>query len=113
MTHLDEQFASNAALVEQRVNMGDLADYPRRLDHMADLPRKGVDGAVAALRTAGFRVDSVKKGFRRVRVEFSREDAATLVQANAVTQQIVEIVDEHSGIYDGWAAFLLTEPPPE
>jgi hypothetical protein len=111
VTILEEQLAANAALVEQRETMGDLSEYPRSLDHMAYFPKRGVDDAQVALRSAGFHVDSVKKGLRRAAIEFSREDTADLATANAFTREIVAIVDEHGGTYDGWAGFMLTEPP--
>jgi hypothetical protein len=110
MTELDEQLAANAALVEHRVSMGDLAEQPRSLDHMAYFPKKAADAAVADLRAANFQVDTARKGFRRVRVEFSRTDAADLDSANAFTREILDIVDRHGGDYDGWAGFIITDP---
>ena len=111
MTELDEQLAANAALVEERVSMGDLAEHPRSLDHMAYFPKKAADAAMADLRAAKFQVDEAKKGLRKVRVEFSRTDAADLDSANAFTREILDIVDKHGGDYDGWAGFIITDPP--
>lgn len=111
MTELDGQLAANAALVEHRLSMGDLAEQPRPLDHMAYFPKKAADAAVAELQAANFTVDTTRKGLRKVRVEFSRTDAADLDSADAFTREILDIVGRHGGNYDGWAGFLITDPP--
>ena len=110
MDNLAEQYEANAALVEQRLSMGDLAERPRPLDHLAYFPKKAVDAAANDLSKAGFQITNVKKGLRRALVEFSRSDAADLDSVNASTRQILEIVSNHGGTYDGWASFLGTEP---
>ena len=105
-----EQRTANAELVQVRLGMGDVAEHPRALDHFAYVPRRSLKSVIRDLEAAGFRIASVKKGFRRSMVEFSRIDAADLTSANAVTGEIMAIVvDKHGGMYDGWAAVVLTD----
>lgn len=113
MDDLEHHLRGNAALVDHRLTMGDLTEYPRPLDHMAYFPRKAAEAAIQDLVAAGFAVETVKKGLRRTRVEFTRKDRADLDSANAVTREIVAVTHRHGGEYDGWAGFVLTKPPVE
>jgi hypothetical protein len=97
--------------VEQRIELGDLPQFPRSLDHTAYFPKKSADAAQEDLRAAGYSIDRVKRGLRRTLVEFSRRDAADLATADAFTREIVTIASRHGGAYDGWAGFLVTQPP--
>ena len=110
MENLAEQYEANAALVEQRLSMGDLAEQARPLDHSAYFPKKAVDAAIDELTKAGFEIQNVKKGLRRAHVEFSRIDAADLDSVNESTRQIMGITSNHGGTYDGWAGFIVDEP---
>ncbi|MFC3686732.1 ribonuclease E inhibitor RraB [Aquipuribacter hungaricus] len=111
MDDLDAHLQANEALVDQRLEMGDLAEVPRQLDHFALFPRRAVDAAVAELTSAGFTVDGVRRGLRRARVEFSRTDRADFATADAFTRQIVGLTSRHGGTYDGWAGFIVTDAP--
>jgi hypothetical protein len=103
--------AANAAQVKQRIELGDLPQFPRSLDHTAYFPKSSADAAQEDLRAAGYSVDRVKRGFRRTLVEFSRRDAADLATADAFTREIFTIASRHGGAYDGWGGFLVTQPP--
>ena len=111
MTDLDKQMSANAHLVEYRAKAGDLAEYARQVDHLAYFPKRSRDDAAADLSAAGFHVTSIRRGLRRCCFEFSREDAVHLEAANAFTREVVAVVDRHGGEYDGWASFLVEEPP--
>ncbi|CAB4913214.1 MAG: hypothetical protein F2825_05195 [Actinobacteria bacterium] len=109
-SELTEHHEANAALVQQRIGMGDHPASPRPLDHLAVVPRRRAAAVQSDLEAAGFRVDGVQRGLRRARIEFSRIDAADLDTADAFTREIVEIVGRHGGGYDGWAGYLVAGP---
>jgi hypothetical protein len=111
MAHVDLHLSANAALVEERLAAGDLPEYPRPLDHMALFPRRATPEAIEALTAAGFTIGKVRSGLRRTQLYFSRTDTADLASANAVTQEVLAITTRLGGEYDGWAAFVITEPP--
>ena len=107
---LAQQLAANADLVAQRVAMGDDPSVPRPLDHAAVVPRRHVEAVSVALEGAGFRVDGVRKGLRRVTVEFSRIDAADLATADAFTREITDLLSPYEAEYDGWGGYLAEAP---
>ena len=104
------QHEANAALVAQRVELGDAPHVPRPLDHLVVVPRRHADAVQAELVAAGFRIDGVSRGLRRARVEFSRIDAADVETADAFSQQILDVVDRSGGAYDGWSGYLAADP---
>lgn len=104
------QHDATVAMVAQRVAMGDAPHVPRPLDHLVVVPRRHVEAVQAELVAAGFRIDGVRRGLRRARVEFSRIDAADVETADAFTREILDVVGRHGGEYDGWAGYLAADP---
>ncbi|SCX37816.1 Regulator of ribonuclease activity B [Klenkia marina] len=104
------QHEANVALVAQRVELGDAPHVPRPLDHLVVVPRRHAAAVQTDLVALGFRVDGVGRGLRRVRIEFSRIDAADVDTADASSQQIFDVVDRHGGEYDGWSGYLAADP---
>ena len=113
MAHdLDEQLRQTAQVVEQNLAIGDRVSEPRRIDHLAGFRAKAAAVAAAdELRAAGYRIDSVRRRFLTVLVEFSRETAVDHASAAAFTREIVDILDRHEGTYDGWGGFVRTGGP--
>jgi hypothetical protein len=104
---LDHELELSASLVVQRLEMGDRAEQPRKVDHAAFFKsRSQADGASRELEAARFTIDSVKRRLLRVGVEFSRIDAVDQATASAFTREVVTIMNKHGGDYDGWGAFL-------
>lgn len=107
-----DQHEANAELVAERARHGDVAERPRRVDHVVVARRKHVDEVVSALEARGFTVEGVRRGLLRASVAFHRVDAVTLEAADAFTREVVEAVEPLSGDYDGWAAFVLPADAP-
>lgn len=103
---INRQLALSADLVARRTAMGDKADVPRRVDHLAFFKKGSVDAAVRDLEVAGFAVADVRRKLFKVSVEFHRTDPCDRESAAAFTSQVIAIVNKHDGRYDGWAAFL-------
>ena len=105
---LDQQLALSASLVEQRMQMGDRAEVPREVDHLAYFTSKRqAQAAVRDLEAARFKVSGTRRRLLRSAVEFSRTDVVDQESAAAFTREIVTIVTTHGGTYDGWGAMLV------
>jgi regulator of RNase E activity RraB len=103
---LDQQLSLTADLVAQRISMGDNADVPRQVDHLAFFKKAKADAAVHDLETAGFTITDVQRKLLKVGIEFHRTDACDQETAAGFTREVIAIVNRHDGSYDGWASFL-------
>ena len=103
---LNHQLALTADLVAQRLSMGDKADVPRQVDHLAYFKKAKADVAVQDLETAGFTIADVQRKLLKVGIEFHRNDACDQETAANFTREVITIVNKHDGTYDGWASFL-------
>lgn len=106
--NLDEELAATAEQVERRVAMGDEVGTPRTVDHLALLPRAGTAAAQHDLRAAGFEILSTRRRLFRTAVEFARTDAVDARSAAAFTREIVELLAQHDGQYDGWGGLAVS-----
>ncbi len=103
---LDSQLTLTSELVAQRLAMGDRAEVPRQVDHLAFFKRSRADAAIGELEAAGFTVRDATRRLLKVGVEFHRTDACDHESAAAFTREVVSIVAKHGGSYDGWASFI-------
>ena len=101
------QLAATAALVAERRHLGDHAETPREVEHLAFFRTHGrAEAAAGDLQDLGFVVVSVERRGLRVAVTFSRTDAVDETTAADFTRAVVEVVLRHGGRYDGWGAYL-------
>jgi hypothetical protein len=103
---LDHQLAETAALVAYRLEAGDQADVPRQVDHLAYFKKANADAAAQDLTAAGFTVAAMHRKLLKVGIEFHRIDPCDRLSASNFTREIIAIVNNHDGSYDGWASFL-------
>ena len=104
---MDQELELTASLVDQRVELGDRAELPRKVDHTAFFKSKSqAEAAARDLEATRFKIDGVKRRLLRVRVEFSRSDAVDHESASAFTREVVTVINKYWGDYDGWGAFL-------
>lgn len=103
---LHHQLALTSDLVAQRLAMGDKADVPRQVDHLAYFKKAKADAAAQDLQAAGFTISDVQRKLLKVGIEFHRSDACDQQTAANFTCEVVAIVNKHDGTYDGWASFL-------
>ncbi len=103
------QEIQNRRVLAHMQELGDRLELPRELDHFALFD--GLEQAArasAALRRAGFRVDEMAAdGEGRVAVQFHREDMIAGGRADEVSYEILDIVLEEGGEYEGWGAPLV------
>jgi len=103
------QEIQNRRVLAHMQELGDRPEVPRELDHYAYFA--GMEQAArasAALRRHGFRVDEmVADDDGRVCVGFHRIDHLVGGRADAVAWEILDIVLEDDGEYDGWGAPIM------
>src|SRR4051812_21287520 len=111
---LDDELAATAEQVNHRLAMGDDVEAPRKVEHLAFLPRARAVAAQDDLRAAGFEIISTRRRLFRTAVEFARTDAVDAWSAASFTREIVTLLGEHDGEYDGWGSFAVSaEDQPE
>ena len=102
----DVQTIWNRRLIQVFTDNGDRLDQPREIDHYALFPnRADADVAALALRAAGFRTDDVEdKDDGRVGLQFHRSDRLSDGRPDEFVGEILDIILERDGVYDGWGA---------
>lgn len=105
--NLNHQLELTAALVAHRLSLGDKADVPRQIDHLAFFKKAKADAATRELEAAGFTVADVQRKLFKVGVEFHRSDACDQESAATFTREVMAIVNRHDGTYDGWGSVLI------
>jgi hypothetical protein len=109
---LDAQLQMTAELVEVNLGYGDHVIRPRRIDHLAGFrSRAAADAAARDLTARGYRIDGVRRRMLTVWLAFSHETAVEHERAAAFTRELVGVLDQHGGSYDGWSGFLVTGAP--
>jgi hypothetical protein len=106
--NLDEELAATADQVNHLVAMGDEVETPRKVEHLAFLPRARALAAQEDLRSAGFEITSTRRRLFRTAVEFARTDAVDSRSAASFTREIVTLLGKHDGEYDGWGSFAVS-----
>ncbi|WP_157944069.1 ribonuclease E inhibitor RraB [Blastococcus atacamensis] len=105
---VEELLAQSAALVEERLGLGDRVHEPRPIDHLAGFrTRRAAEAAGEELTASGYRIDGLYRRLLTVWLEFSAITAVDSATAAAFTREIVPIVNRHGGTYDGWGGFLV------
>lgn len=103
---LDQQLRMTAALVGQRLSMGDRADVAREVDHTATFRTKAeAERAASALATLGYEV-GLHRRWPKIVLEFTHVTAVDHDTAAAFTREVVPVIVQHGGDYDGWGAML-------
>ncbi|HEX2174401.1 MAG TPA: ribonuclease E inhibitor RraB [Nocardioidaceae bacterium] len=103
---LERQLEATAELVCQRLSMGDRAEVPREVDHSATFrTQAAAKAAAAALATLGYDLGVHRRWFRTV-VEFTHVTAVDHNTAAAFTREVIPVIEQHGGEYDGWGATL-------
>lgn len=105
----------NRRLLARLEDHGDDLERARPIDHFAYF--RGPEPAAAAakaLEKAGFLVDPPHRSEDDERkspavwtVEFHRDDALADGRADAVSLEIMELIDPHDGDYDGWGCAVV------
>jgi regulator of RNase E activity RraB len=104
---IERQVDATAALVAERLHLGDRVDVPREVEHQAYFWTTGrAEAAMPDLQSLGYRIGTVERRGLRVAVAFSRTDAVDGDTAAAFTREVVAVVLRHRGRYDGWGAYL-------
>lgn len=106
----DRQTIWNRRLLQVFAEKGDRADQPREVDHLAFFPsREAAERAGEALRTAGFRTDEIdEQAERGFGLQFHRDDHLGEGRADEFVFEILDIVLEEEGSYDGWGAMHVS-----
>lgn len=103
----------NRGLLDEIRAQGDANDIPREVDHLAYFPtRDDADSAAVRLQAAGFRIDPIDESDEREEelrfaLQFHRDDRLDGEQADKFCAEILEIVLEHDGMYDGWGTSIV------
>jgi hypothetical protein len=106
----DRRLQMTAEPVEVNLGYGDEVHRPRRLDHLAGFrSRSAALAAAAELEALGYEIDSVRRRWFTVWLEFGKETPVDHDSAAAFTREVVGVLDGHGGTYDGWSGFLVTD----
>jgi regulator of RNase E activity RraB len=104
----DAQSIWNRRLLEVFTEKGDRLSEPREIDHMAYFPSKEqAERASAALTVAGFQCDDLEEPDEDDEpwgLGFHRADALADGRPDEFVSEILDIVLEEDGDYDGWGA---------
>src|SRR3954454_21375363 len=106
--NLHDELVATADQVKRLVDMGDEVETPRKVEHLAFVPRARALAAQDDLRAAGFEITSTRRRLFRTAVEFARTDAVDAWSAASFTREIVTLLGEHDGEYDGWGSFAVS-----
>jgi regulator of RNase E activity RraB len=98
------QTMANRRVVMQLEEAGDDPSAVRNIDHFAFFDdQKACGRAAAALHDRGFTVDAPQeREDGSWSLQFHREDALAGGRIDAVTTEILEVIGEDEGAYDGW-----------
>ncbi|MCE9667166.1 DUF695 domain-containing protein [Myxococcus stipitatus] len=110
-----QHFMANRQLLAFMKKNGDLHDVPRTIDHRCEFQSAhAAEQAARALASRGFAVEPPcphDKPHAPWRLDFTRKDRLDDGQADAVTAEILELVEPHGGTYDGWGCEVQTRRP--
>ncbi|MCP3057353.1 DUF695 domain-containing protein [Myxococcus sp. K38C18041901] len=109
---LHRHLMSNRSLLDLLAKQGDRSEVAREVDHLAHFPsEEQALRAGAQLTKQGFKVSAPRAPeapSARWAVSFTREDSLAEGRADAVTVEILEVLQAHEGDYDGWGCVLTT-----
>ncbi|MFV0634442.1 ribonuclease E inhibitor RraB [Demequina sp.] len=100
----NQEYAGWAPLREQRIELGDNLAAARPVEHFAYFGRKAhAKEAEAALRAAGFEVETARQGFK-VALQATRPQSLSDEEVAAFLAEVIGVVEHARGSYDGWGA---------
>lgn len=89
---------------EQRAELNDVLSEPRDVEHFIYFKRRAnAEAAADALVADGFAVELGRRGFRTV-IKAVRADALTDEAVAQFLREVITVVEQHHGDYDGWGA---------
>ncbi len=103
----------NRQLLDEIRSNGDANDIPREIDHLAYFEtRLNAEAAAARLQAAGFRLDDIEESDDaeeqlRFSLQFHRNDRLDGEHADKFCSDILNIVLDHEGMYDGWGTTIV------
>ena len=107
----ENQWIWNRRLIATFEQGGDRLDAPRTVDHLAYFPsQRTAAQAGERLRAAGYRTDEPTGPDEdgAWSLEFHREDQLADDEPDRFVEEILDIVLELDGEYDGWGAEMMT-----
>jgi regulator of RNase E activity RraB len=109
-----ERAIMNRRQLAVMARQGDDPHALRTVDHLAFFPsKKQARDAATALQAAGFDTDEPHRESQGEEpcwaVGFHRDEALEAERMNAVTTEVLDIVLEQEGEYDGWGAEVMSE----
>ncbi|GHH03682.1 ribonuclease E inhibitor RraB [Comamonas sp. JC664] len=109
---LQGHLMSNQNLLDLLARQGDRSEVAREVDHLAYFPDPDkASRAAAQLAKQGFKVAPVRAPeppATQWGLPFTREDSLAEGRADAVTVEILEVLQAHEGDYDGWGCAVTT-----
>lgn len=104
----ESQTIWNRRLLAVFEEKGDRLDVPREIDHFADFPTKEqAERAAAALRAKGFTTDDLdppENDDEPWTLQFHRSEPLSGGRPDEFVSEILDIILEEEGSYDGWGA---------
>lgn len=105
------QAINNRRLLTQLAAHGDEPTAPRLVDHVALFrDQAAATRASEPLRGAGFEVDAPEQDDEVWVVQFRRTDALADGRADEFCAEVLSILDEYGGHYDGWGCPVVSSP---
>ncbi|MFN8075640.1 MAG: ribonuclease E inhibitor RraB [Kineosporiaceae bacterium] len=91
-------------MLAQYAELGDDGTTPRPVQHAAVFrKRPDEEAAAAVLQERGFSVE-VGRRLLKILLTFERTDAITRDRIRAVLDEVVPVIAQHGGEYDGWGS---------
>jgi hypothetical protein len=105
----DRQTIWNRRLLNNFTEHGDTLDAARQVDHMAFFDTEDdAEEAGESLREAGFTTDDIEeRDDGRFGLQFHRDDSLADGRPDEFCTEVLDIVLDNDGTYDGWGARLV------
>ncbi|MGC5224224.1 ribonuclease E inhibitor RraB [Micromonospora sp. DT81.3] len=103
------QLAMWPAQRDQRAQLDDVLSAPHDVEHFAYFKRRAnADAAAEALIAEGFKVGLGRRGFKTV-LQAVRKEPLTDEAVAEFLRDVIKLVEQHDGDYDGWGAAVEAE----
>lgn len=105
------QIIQNRRLIALRAEHGDDPSQTRTIDHTALFEDAGAaEEAAVALAAQGYEVDPVREDEDYWVLQFHREDSLEDGVLDRACLEIIDLLEDFSGAYDGWGAAVVRAP---
>jgi len=105
---LSDNLVRNAAQLEQRRQLGDHLDVPRRVEHSGTFrTKRSAATAASELRQLGYEVE-LRPVPLRTMVEAKKMERLDEDEPNRFVAQIFDVFDRNKGTYGGWGGTIVT-----